>query len=181
MIEIARHRGTLQLHRSNDPSLCEPYTGLDSVFLLGATRLARPWLNVIVVAQGTYRLLHLALVPARVLDECLCIVHDKDLRRSAEVFECVNDAGDPALLLLVGKGLSVGKVAVRQHRDKQPRTLYLTVRINPLEVVSGEVNLHALTGDDLDIAVGYAKAVGLPPLGVATTKGGVGVWTSDDL
>ena len=101
----------------------------------------------------------------------------------------MNDAGDPALLLLVGKGLSVGKVAVRQHRDKQPRTLYLTVRINPLEVVSGEVNLHALTGDDLDIAVGddldiavgYAKAVGLPPLGVATTKGGVGVWTSDDL
>ncbi len=84
-------------------------------------------------------------------------------------------------MLLIGKGLSVGEVAVRQHRDKQPRTLYLTVRINPLEVVAGEVNLHALTRDGLDIAVRYAKAVGLPPLGVAATKGGVGVWTSDDL
>ena len=78
-------------------------------------------------------------------------------------------------MLLIGKGLSVGGVAVRQHRDKQPRTLYLTVWINPLEVVSGEVDLHALIGDGLDIAVG------LPPLGVAATKGGVGVWTSDDL
>ena len=76
----------------------------------------------------------------------------------------MNDAGDPALLLLVGKGLSVDKVAVRLHRDKQPRTLYVTVRINPLEVVAGEVNLHALTGDGLDIASRYAKAVGLPPL-----------------
>ena len=77
---------------------------------------------------------------------------------------------------------SLGKAstAVRQHRDKQPRTLYLTVRIN-LEVVSGEVNLHALTGNGLDIAVGYAKAVGLPPLGVTATKGGVGVCTSDNL
>lgn len=150
-------------------------------FLLGATRLTRPWLNVIVVAQGTYRLLYIALVPARVLDECLCIIHDKDLRRSAEVFECVNDAGDTALLLLIGKGLSVGEVAVRQHRDKQPRTLYVTVWINPLEVVSGEVNLHALTGDGLDIAVGHAKAVGLAPLGIAATKGGVGVWMYDDL
>lgn len=93
----------------------------------------------------------------------------------------MNDAGDPALLLLVGKGLGVGEVAVRQHRDKQPRTLYVIVRINPLEVVADEVNLHALTGDDLDVAVGYAKAVGLASLGVAATKGGVGVWTSDDL
>lgn len=93
----------------------------------------------------------------------------------------MNDAGDPALLLHVGKGLDVGEVAVRQHRDKQPRTLYVIVRINPLEVVAGEVNLHALTGDDLDVAVGYAKTVGLAPLGVVATKGGVGVWTSDDL
>ena len=164
MIEIARHRGALQLHRSNDPSLCEPYTGLDPVFLLVATRLTRPWLKVIVVVQGTYRLLNFALVPTRVLDECLCTDHDEDLRRSAEVFECVNDAGDPALLFLIWKGLSVNEIAVRQHRDKQPRTLYVTVRINPLEIVAGEVNLLALTGDDLDFAVGYAKAVGLPPL-----------------
>lgn len=35
VIEIARHRGALQLHLSNDPPLCEPYTGLDSVFCLG--------------------------------------------------------------------------------------------------------------------------------------------------
>lgn len=84
-------------------------------------------------------------------------------------------------MLLIGKGLSVGEVAVRQHRDKQPRTLYLTVRINPLEVVAGEVNLHALTRDGLDITVRYAKAVGLPQLGVAATKGGVGVWMYDDL
>ena len=150
-------------------------------FLLGATGLTRPRLDVIVVAQGAYLLLNFSLVPARVIDECLCIVHDKDLRRAAEVFECVNDAGDPALLHLVGEGLSVSEVAVRQHCDKQPRTLYVTVRINPLEVVAGEVNLHTLTGDGLDIAVGYAKAVGLPPLRVAATKGSVGVCASDDL
>lgn len=90
--EIARHRGTLQLHRGYDPSLCEPYTGLDSAFLIEATGLTRPRLDVLVVAQGAHRLLHFALVPARVLDECLCIVHDEDLRRAAEVFECVNDA-----------------------------------------------------------------------------------------
>ena len=84
-------------------------------------------------------------------------------------------------MLLIGKGLRVDEVAVRQRRDKQPRTLYLTVQINPLEVVDGEVNLHVLTRDGLDIAVGYAKAVGLLSLGVAATKGGVGVWTSDDL
>ena len=181
MIEIARHRGTPQLHLSNDPSLCEPYSGLDSVFLHGAMELSRPRLDVIVVAQGAYRLLHLALVPARVFEECLCIVHNEDLQRAAEVFESVNDAGNPALLLLIGKGLSVSEVAVRQHRDKQPHTLYVTVRINPLEVVAGEVNLHALTGDDLDVAVGYAKAVGSAPLGVAATKGSVGVCTSDNL
>lgn len=114
------------------------------------------------------------------LDECLCIVHDEDLRRAAEVSESVNDAGDPALLLLIGEGLSIGEVAVLHHRDKQPRTLYDTVRINPLEVVAGEVNLHALTGDGLDIAVGHAKTVGLAPLGVAATKGRVGVCMSDD-
>ena len=87
----------------------------------------------------------------------------------------MTDAGDPALLLLVGEGLSVSEVAVRQHREKQPRTLYVTVRINPLEVVAGEVNFHALTGDDLYVAVGYAKAAGLPPLCVTATKGSVGV------
>lgn len=106
VIEIARHRGALQLHGGNDPSLCETHTGLDSVFLLGTTGLTRPRLDVIVVAQGALRLLHFALVPARVLDECLCIVHDEDLRRTAEVFECVNDAGDPPLLLLIGKSLT---------------------------------------------------------------------------
>ena len=148
--------------------------------MLGTTGLTRPRLDVIVVAQGALRLLHFALVPARVLDECLCIVHDENLRRAAEVFESVNDAGDPTLLLLIGKSLSVSQVAVRQHRDKQPRTLYDTVRINPLEVVAGEVNLHALTGDGLDIAVGHAKTVGLAPLGVAATKGSVGVCMSDD-
>ena len=181
VIEVARHLGALQLHCGNDPSLCEPYTGLDSVFLLGTTGLTRPRLDVIVVAQGTYRLVYFARVPARVLDECFCIVHNEDLRRAAEVFESVNDAGDLALLLLIGIGLSVGEVAVRQHRDKQPRTLYVTVRINPLKVVAGEVNLHALTGDDLDVAVGYAVAVGLPPLSVTATKGSVGVCASDDL
>lgn len=113
VIEIAHHRGTLQLHHSNDPSLCEPYTGLDSVFLRGTTGLTRPRLDVIVVAQGAYLLLNFSLVPARVIDECLCIVHDKDLRRAAEVFESVNDAGDPPLLLLIGKSLSVSQVAVR--------------------------------------------------------------------
>lgn len=82
----------------------------------------------------------------------------------------MSDARDLALLLLIGIGLSVGEVAVRQHRDKQPRTLYLTVRINPLEVVSGEVNLPALTRDGLDTASGYAKAVGLPPLCWETLK-----------
>lgn len=41
VIEIARHRGALKLHCGNDPSLCEPYTGLDSVFLLGTTGLTR--------------------------------------------------------------------------------------------------------------------------------------------
>lgn len=91
------------------------------------------------------------------LGECLCIVHDKDLRRAADVFECVNDDGDPALLLLIGKGPSVGEVAVRQHCDKQPRTLYLTVRDNPLEVVAGEVHLHALTGGVLGIDVGVRQ------------------------
>lgn len=181
MIEIARHRGTLQLHRDNAPSLCEPYTGLDLVFLLRATGLTHPWLNDIVVAQGAHRLLYFALVPARVLDVCLCFVHDEDLRRASEVFECVNDAGNPALLLLIGKGLSVGEIAVRQHYNEQPRTLFVTVRINPLEVVAGEVNVHALTGDDLDVAVGYAVAVGLPPLSVTATKGSVGVCASDDL
>lgn len=35
VIEIERHRGALQLHLGNDPSLCEPYSGLDSVFFLG--------------------------------------------------------------------------------------------------------------------------------------------------
>ena len=139
--------------------------------MLGTTGLTRPRLDVIVVAQGALRLLHLALVPARVFDECLCIVHDENLRRAAEVFESVNNAGDPTLLLLIGKSLSVSQVAVRQHRDKQPRTLYVTVRINPLETVAGEINLHALTRDDLDVAVGYAKAVGLPPLCVTATKG----------
>lgn len=93
----------------------------------------------------------------------------------------MNDAGNPALLFLIGKSLSVSQVAVRQHRDKQPRTLYVIVRINPLEVVAGEVNFHALTGDDLYVAVGYAKAVGLPPLSVTATKGSVGVCASDDL
>lgn len=137
VIEIARHWGALQLHCGNDPSLCEPYTGLDSVFLLGTTGLTRPRLDVIVVAQGAHRLLHCALVSARVLDACLCIVHDEDLRRAAEVFKSVNDAGNPALLLLIGKNLSVNEIAVRQHRDKQPRTLYVIVRINPLEVVAG--------------------------------------------
>ena len=181
VIEIARHRGALQLHCGNDPSLCGPYTGLDSVFLLGTTGLTRPWLNVIAVPHGAYRLLYFALVPARVLNECLCIVHDENLRRATEVFKCVNDAGDPARLLLIGKSLGVGEVAVRQHRDKQPRTLYVSVRINPLEVVSGEVSLHTLTGGGLDIAVGYAKAVGLPPLCVTATKGSVGVCASDDL
>lgn len=180
VIEIARHRGTLQIHRSNDPSLCEPYTGLDSVFMLGTTGLTRSRLDVIVVAQGAHRQLHFALVPTQVLDECLCIVHDEDLRRAAEVSESVNDAGDPALLLLIGEDLSIGEVAVLHHRDKQPRTLYDTVRINPLEDVAGEVNLHALTGDGLDIAVGHAKTVGLAPLGVAATKGSVGVCMSDD-
>ena len=34
VIEIARHRGALQLHCGNVPSLCEPYSGLDSVFCL---------------------------------------------------------------------------------------------------------------------------------------------------
>ena len=70
----------------------------------------------------------------------------------------------------LGNGIGAGKVAVRQHRDKQPRTLYVTVRINPLEVVAGEVNFHKLTGDDLYVAVGYAKAVGLPPLCVTRQK-----------
>ena len=84
VIEIARHRGALQLHCGNDPSLCEHYTGLDPVFLLGTTGLTRPRLDVIVVAQGAHRLLHFALVPTRVLDECLCIVHEEDLRRAAE-------------------------------------------------------------------------------------------------
>ena len=93
----------------------------------------------------------------------------------------MNDAGDPALLFLIGKGLSVNEIAVRQHRDKQPRTLHIIVRINLLEVVAGEINFHALTGDDLCVAVGYAKAVGLPPLCVTETKGSVGVCTSDDL
>ena len=175
MIEIARHRGALQLHGGNDPSLCETHTGLDSVFLLVTTRLTRPRLDVIVVAQGAHRLLHFALVPARVLDECLCIVHDEDLRRAAELFECVTDAGDPALLLLIGKGLSVSEIAVRQNRDKQPHSLFVTVRINPLKVGGGEVNHHALTGDGLYVAVGYDKAVGLPPLCVTATKGSVGV------
>lgn len=78
VIGIARHRGALQLHCGNDPSLCEHYTGLDPVFLLGTTGLTRPRLDVIVVAQGAHRLLHLALVPARVFDECLCIVHNED-------------------------------------------------------------------------------------------------------
>ena len=53
--------------------------------------------------------------------------------------------------------------------------------MNPLKVVAGEVNFHALTGDDLYVAVGYAVAVGLPPLRVAETKGSVGVCASDDL
>lgn len=92
VIEIVRHRGALKLHCGNDPSLCEPYTGLDSVFLLGTTGLTRPRLDVIVVTQGTYRLLYFALVSVRVLDECLCIAHNEDLRCAAEVFECVNDA-----------------------------------------------------------------------------------------
>lgn len=35
VIEIERHRGALQLHCGNDPSLCEPYSGLNSVFFLG--------------------------------------------------------------------------------------------------------------------------------------------------
>ena len=37
---------------------------------------------------------------------------------------------------------------------------------HPLDVVYGEVNLHALTGDGLDISVGNAKVVSLPLLGV---------------
>ena len=152
-----------------------PTTGLDSVFLLVTTRLTRPRLDVIVVAQGAHRLLHFALVPAQVLDEGLCLVHNEDLRRAAEVFECVNYAGDPALLLLIGKGLSVSEIAVRQNRDKQPHSLFVTVRINPLKVGGGEVNHHALTGDGLYVAVGYDKAVGLPPLCVTATKGSVGV------
>lgn len=72
-------------------------------FLLGATGLTRPRLDVIVVAQGAYLLLNFSLVPARVIDECLCIVHDKDLRRAAEVFECMNNARDSALVLPIGK------------------------------------------------------------------------------
>ena len=52
VIEIARHRGALQLHCGNDLSLCEHYTGLDPVFLLGTTGLTRPRLDVIVVAPS---------------------------------------------------------------------------------------------------------------------------------
>ena len=47
--------------------------------------------------------------------------------------------------------------------------------------LSGEVNLHALTRDDLDVAVRYAKAIGLAPLCITATKGSVGVCASDDL
>ena len=87
----------------------------------------------------------------------------------------MNDTGDPALLLLVGKGLSVDKIAVRLHREKQPRTVYVSVKINPLDVVYGEVNLHALTGDGLDISVGNAKVVSLPPLGVVELGAETGI------
>lgn len=73
VIEIARHRGALQLHCGNDPSLCEPYTGLDPFFLLGTTGLTRPRFDVIVVAQGAYRLLYFALAPARVLTSAFAL------------------------------------------------------------------------------------------------------------